>query len=118
MIGRELDTVAPLPGHYCDGRTQIQDVLPSRLHNGRGWRHCKSLSAIVNGGTRTQHQSPNQTVTCDAEAVHSAGVRQDVRRRLVVLKQTLPLGVVVASEEIQRFCRRERHGKKNTHHKR
>lgn len=53
-------------------------------------------------------------MTCDPEVVHAAGVRQDVRRRLVMLKQTLPLGQVVASKEIQRFCSRERdrHGKK------
>lgn len=46
----------------------------------------------------------DQTLTCDPEAVRSAGVRQDVRRRLIVLEQTLPLGEVVVSEKIQRLC--------------
>lgn len=50
-----------------------------------------------------------QTLTCDPEAVRSAGVRQDVRRRLVLLEQTLPLCEVVVSKEIQRVCRREQH---------
>lgn len=48
--------------------------------------------------------SRGQRPTCDAEAVRSAGVRQDVRRRRVVLKQTLPLGEVVVSKEIQSVC--------------
>lgn len=45
--------------------------------------------------------------TCDPKAVRSTGVRQDVRRRLVVLEQPLPVCRVVASEEIQSFCCRE-----------
>lgn len=50
-------------------------------------------------------------LTCDPEAVRSAGARQDVRRRLVVIEQTLPLREVVVSEEIQRVCRRETRAK-------
>lgn len=50
-------------------------------------------------------------LTCDPEAVRSAGARQDVRRRLIVIEQTLPLREVVVSEEIQRVCRRETRAK-------
>lgn len=39
--------------------------------------------------------------TCDAEAVGAAGLRQDVRRRLVLVEQTLPLGEVIVSEEVK-----------------
>ena len=52
-------------------------------------------------------------LTCDAEAVGSAGVRKDVRWRLVVVEQTLPLGEVVVAEKIQRVCQRGKSGFKN-----
>lgn len=44
------------------------------------------------------------SLTCDPEAVRSAGVRKDIWRRLVVLEQTVPLCHVVASKEIECFC--------------
>lgn len=50
-----------------------------------------------------------RSLTCDAEAVRSAGERQDVRRILVVLEETLPLGEVIVPEKIQRVCRKVKH---------